>query len=189
MYRGETFIENVERLPDGTSHLLLRIDDDNELIDSKNPNKARGRYKYRFKRVTVAKNLENSENNKQSDESDTEQEVVESLNKGLADIREESASYRSDKSITNSKTSIGSIRKEASKSKHFIVDEAASFIEDPNRSFESDDLSGMIVRSVDVSEDDYDDDDDNDDDTDTEDEINVANENFVTKMTKEKEKK
>ena len=56
IYRGETIIENVERLPDGTSHLLLRIDDDNELIDTKNLNKVKGKYKYRFKRVGLITN-------------------------------------------------------------------------------------------------------------------------------------
>ena len=56
IYRGETFIENVERLPDGSSHLLLRIEDDSELIDSKNLNKAKGKYKYRFKRIGLLNN-------------------------------------------------------------------------------------------------------------------------------------
>lgn len=32
----------------------MRIDDDNELIDSNDPNKARGKYKYRFKRIGLA---------------------------------------------------------------------------------------------------------------------------------------
>jgi hypothetical protein len=60
VYRGETIIENVERLPDGTSHLLLRIDDDNDLIvDAKNPNKIKGKYKYRFKRIGVVSSNSN----------------------------------------------------------------------------------------------------------------------------------
>jgi hypothetical protein len=53
VFRGETFIENVERLADGSSHLLLRIDEDNDLVDAKNPNKTKGKYKYRFKRVNA----------------------------------------------------------------------------------------------------------------------------------------
>ena len=95
IYRGETYIENVERLPDGSSHLLLRIEDDNELIDSKNPHKTRGKYKYRFKRIghfgewsqtqgikidpiNENRNDENSNTEGESDMSEKGKEIVQS---------------------------------------------------------------------------------------------------------------
>jgi len=42
VYRGETFIEDYQRMPDGSAHLLLHIDD-TECIDLSN---IKGKYKY-----------------------------------------------------------------------------------------------------------------------------------------------
>lgn len=47
VYRGETFIEKFEKMPDGSAHLLLHIDD-LECIDL---NTIKGKYKYKLKRV------------------------------------------------------------------------------------------------------------------------------------------
>jgi hypothetical protein len=50
--RGETYIENFERLPNGSGHLLLHIDNKkkNELLGD-DPDKIKGKYKYRLKRI------------------------------------------------------------------------------------------------------------------------------------------
>jgi len=47
VYRGETFIEDYQRMPDGSAHLLLHIDD-TECIDLSN---IKGKYKYKLKRI------------------------------------------------------------------------------------------------------------------------------------------
>lgn len=214
----------MERLPDGTSHLLLRIDDDAELIDAKNPNKARGRYKYRFKRIPLPENWTSNEDIKEklkhqqqkqprnptsqqepsqkmelsdqfSDDSEPEliaiaekskdivrnavSTAVRRLDTGLDDIKEESENATS--SCNSHKSSKSKNRKESSKSKHFKLDADQA----ENRSFDSNETIGDVVRSLSYSE--------NDDTTnknsESDSEINVANENFVTKVTKEKQKK
>ncbi|CAF0722221.1 unnamed protein product, partial [Brachionus calyciflorus] len=198
IYRGETYIENVERLPDGTSHLLLRIEDSPDLIDPTNPNKARGRYKYRLKRIplpeswsnqqgpeTVDTSLQNDNSMDLSSENfaeDFDPELIAISEKNdyvkplpssmlrrfsnLEDIKEETETYSS----SSQKSSSGNKRKESSKSKHFKIDSN-------DRSFDSCETMGDVVRSLTLSE------------TESESEINVANENLVSKITREKQKK
>lgn len=51
--KGEAYIEDVEKLNDGSSHLLLHLDGNNsQRINSKDPNKLKGKYKYRLKRIS-----------------------------------------------------------------------------------------------------------------------------------------
>jgi len=59
--KGEAYLENVEQLGDGGSHLLLYLDGNNsQLIKSKNPEKLKGKYKYQLKRISKLGNLANS---------------------------------------------------------------------------------------------------------------------------------
>lgn len=91
IFKGETYIEDVQRLPDGSSHLLLRIEDDKELIDVNDPNKTRGKYKYRFKKLgslndhdknrfkSSIQNDTNIKSDSDSDLSERSKEVVKSV--------------------------------------------------------------------------------------------------------------
>lgn len=196
VYKGETYIENVERLPDGTSQLLLRIDENPDLIDSSNPNKARGRYKYRLKRVPLPENWSDqqmAETSLFNDSTiDLNENFIEDIDpelmalaerqdmaktglggfirriSNLEDIKEETETYSS--SSLKSSSIAGAKRKESSKSKHFKVDSN-------NRSFDSCETMGDIVRSLTLSE------------SESESEINVGNESSVTKVTRAKQRK
>jgi len=51
VYKGEGFIEKVEKLNDGSSNLLLHIGNESDLSNSSDPNIIKGKYKYRLKRI------------------------------------------------------------------------------------------------------------------------------------------
>ncbi|RNA20283.1 hypothetical protein BpHYR1_031899 [Brachionus plicatilis] len=200
VYRGETYIENVERLPDGTSHLLLRLDDNSDLIDSSNPNKARGRYKYRLKRIPLPESWNSQQvaesvatnqfNDTAIDLGDNFAEDFDPELMALAERQDmartgpggfmrrisnledikEETETYSSSSQKSSSVALGTKRKESSKSKHFKVD-------CNDRSFDSCETLGDVVRSLTLSE------------TESEGEVNVGNESSVTKITREKQKK
>lgn len=197
VYKGETYIENVERLPDGTSQLMLRIDENPDLIDASNPNKARGRYKYRLKRIPLPENwthqkISESAETNQLNESpiDLTDNFAEDFDPELMALAEKQDMARTGPggymrrisnledikeetetySTSSQKSASAPKRKESSKSKHFKVD-------NNDRSFDSCETLGDVVRSMTLSE------------TESEGEINVGNESSVTKVTREKQKK
>ena len=51
IFRGEGFIEKVEKLTDGSSNLLLHIGNDSDLSNASDPSTIKGKYKYRLKRI------------------------------------------------------------------------------------------------------------------------------------------
>lgn len=138
-YRGETFIENVERLPDGSSHLLLRIEDgdSNDLIDSSDPTRTCGKYKYRFKRIGAVSDRWPVVTGQEATTSDVSKQIVKSaiekaierVTTAVGDSDEETSSTATTTTTTEETenefytvvyTEQGLVRREASKTKHHV---------------------------------------------------------------------
>jgi len=76
--KGVAYLAEVKQLHDGGSHLLLHLDGNNsQLINSKDPDKLKGKYRYRLKRVSPLGNLAyTSEGVKQGQQSQKSRKLV-----------------------------------------------------------------------------------------------------------------
>jgi hypothetical protein len=223
VFKGETYIENVELLPDGSSQLLLRIEDNqkNKLVDVSDPQSSKGKYKYRFKKVNnslLENNNENPKNNitvsDYNDDSnepelntiDEEGNTAKSVSSEEEKLEDEAAKSDQNQLPENAKvsdkrkyfenknppqstlSSVDGKEKEEENSKgtpksNKVLDYVKQFnkaSEQPNEN-----KSGKESRRSNEQEDSSNNENNEDDDE----EINVVNESYVTKLTKENEKK
>jgi hypothetical protein len=212
IFKGETYIENVELLPDGSSQLLLRIEDNekNKLVDVSDPQSTKGKYKYRFKKVnnSLENNNENTKTNitvsdYNDDSNEPEQNIVDDSVKVASeeerpkdDLQNTDQSQQPENSKVSDKrkyfenkipqsalSSVDTKEKEEENTKgspksNKVLDYVKQFNEQSND-------SKVAKESKRQNEQETLPNNDNDED----DEIYVVNENYVTKLTKENEKK
>lgn len=181
-------------MPDGTSHLLLRIDEDNDLIDAKNPNRAKGKYKYRFKRLddklvpdpvqpagkSKSKKQQGGGAGDDSDESSPSGSSAKAGKKsGSGSTRPAGDQQQSEDD--NSGTS--GVRKP--KSRKSGLDDSDDLDASQKSGGKGGKKSSRTPSQMEFVESDQ----EIEQEQDSDNEISVANENFVTKLTKDKEKK
>ena len=209
--KGEAYIETVERLHDGSSHLLLHIEGNNsELMDSS----IRGKYRYRLKRIgplgdwvcvteekdtikskskklikSVLRNSIEKLNESSSDKSDSSEESADkkkSLPARLPSGRE-LPSVSEKRKLFENKSQSPKVEEPASRSRKPTVRKNKSSSDESQAADKPSKVSDMI-RQINKKEDEASEEEDEEEE-DEEEEIIVSKENTVTKLIREKQKK